>query len=133
MQSTTARHMLGCARLSLQTSKRTYITTSLCTGTTWKRTPIQQQHPQTAALNTTFHRPRTAWLIGSVRQHGTHGHHHHDADLMASLKSSSKKGTRITIIGLASNVGLTIAKGAAGWVMNSASLLAEALHSFSGK
>ncbi|OAD04638.1 hypothetical protein MUCCIDRAFT_79742 [Mucor lusitanicus CBS 277.49] len=50
---------------------------------------------------------------------------------MASLKSSSKKGTRITIIGLASNVGLTIAKGAAGWVMNSASLLAEALHSFS--
>lgn len=28
---------------------------------------------------------------GSVRQHGTHGHHHHDADLLTSLKSSSKK------------------------------------------
>ncbi|CAO3621441.1 unnamed protein product [Mucor fragilis] len=132
MQSTTARHMLGCTRLSLLTAKRAYITTSLYTGAAWKRTLIQHQQPQTTALNTVFHRPRTAWLLGSVRQHGTHGHHHHhDADLMASLKSSSKRGTRITIIGLASNVGLTIAKGAAGWVMNSASLLAEALHSFS--
>ncbi|CEJ03505.1 Putative Iron ion homeostasis-related protein [Rhizopus microsporus] len=70
---------------------------------------------------------------GSVRQHGTHGHHHHDADLLTSLKSSSKRGTRITIIGLASNVGLTVSKGVAGWMMNSASLLAESLHSFSGK
>lgn len=50
---------------------------------------------------------------------------------MTSLKSSSKRGTRITIIGLVSNVGLTISKGVAGWMMNSASLLAEALHSFS--
>ncbi|GAN01813.1 cation efflux family [Mucor ambiguus] len=131
MQSTAARHMLGCTRLSLQTSKRSYATLSLYTNATWRRALIQQQHSQTATLNTAFNRPRTAWLIGSVRQHGTHGHHHHDADLMASLKSSSKKGTRITVIGLASNVGLTIAKGAAGWVMNSASLLAEALHSFS--
>ncbi|KAI8885146.1 cation efflux protein [Backusella circina FSU 941] len=48
-----------------------------------------------------------------------------------SLQNIGKKGTRITIIGLTSNVGLTIAKGAAGWMMNSASLLAEALHSFS--
>ncbi|KAI8368780.1 cation efflux family-domain-containing protein [Blakeslea trispora] len=68
------------------------------------------------------------FLSGSVRHHGSH--HHHD-DLMSTLTSSSKRGTRITIIGLASNVGLTVAKGAAGWIMNSASLLAEALHSFS--
>ncbi|KAI8061817.1 cation efflux family-domain-containing protein [Gilbertella persicaria] len=81
------------------------------------------------------HRPHYAKIthsfLGSVRHHGSHGHHHHDADLMTTLTSSSKKGTRITIIGLASNVGLTVAKGVAGWVMNSASLLAEALHSFS--
>ncbi|KAI7906185.1 cation efflux family-domain-containing protein [Cokeromyces recurvatus] len=69
-------------------------------------------------------------LLGSVRYHGSH-HHHHDADLMTSLKTSSKRGTRITVIGLASNVGLTVTKGIAGWVMNSASLLAEAFHSFS--
>ncbi|CAO3701496.1 unnamed protein product [Rhizopus stolonifer] len=68
--------------------------------------------------------------IGSVRHHGTHGHHH-DTDILTSLKSSSKRGTRITIIGLVSNIGLTISKGVAGWMMNSASLLAEALHSFS--
>lgn len=69
-------------------------------------------------------------VLGGIRHHGSHGHHH-DADLINSLNSSSKKGSRITIIGLASNVGLTVTKGVAGWVMNSASLLAEALHSFS--
>ncbi|KAG2220587.1 hypothetical protein INT45_002609 [Circinella minor] len=34
------------------------------------------------------------------------------------------------MIGLASNVGLTVAKGTAGWFMNSAALLADAAHSF---
>lgn len=29
--------------------------------------------------------------------------------------SLGKRGTRITIIGLASNVGLTVSKGVAGW------------------
>ncbi|KAG0185018.1 hypothetical protein DFQ28_010085 [Apophysomyces sp. BC1034] len=38
---------------------------------------------------------------------------------------------QITLIGLAANVGLTVSKGAAGWMMNSASLLADATHSFS--
>ncbi|KAI7883374.1 cation efflux protein [Mucor mucedo] len=71
----------------------------------------------------------TPLFLGGIRQHG--GHHHHDADLVNSLKSSSVRGTRITIIGLASNVGLTVTKGVAGWMMNSASLLAEAFHSFS--
>lgn len=57
-------------------------------------------------------------FLGGIRQHGSHGHHHHDADLINSLKSSSKRGTRITVIGLASNVGLTITKGVAGWYVN---------------
>ncbi|KAI0661091.1 cation efflux family-domain-containing protein [Cubamyces menziesii] len=38
------------------------------------------------------------------------------------------RGSRITLIGLASNVVLTGAKGAAGWYMNSAALLADAGH-----
>ena len=42
------------------------------------------------------------------------------------------RGSRITLVGLFSNVGLTIAKGAAGWYMHSASLLADAGHSVSG-
>src|SRR5712671_471385 len=42
-------------------------------------------------------------------------------------------GSRITLVGLGVNVILTSAKGAAGWFMNSAALLADAGHSLSGK
>ncbi|WVQ95696.1 hypothetical protein IAU59_002795 [Kwoniella sp. CBS 9459] len=41
------------------------------------------------------------------------------------------RGTRITLLGLGSNVALTVSKGLAGLWMNSASLLAEAGHSLS--
>ncbi|KAI8371294.1 cation efflux family-domain-containing protein [Choanephora cucurbitarum] len=94
--------------------------------------PISRQLPNTKPFYLTHQRPLPIRPIPTgIRHHGSHHHHHHDADLMTTLTSSSKRGTRITIIGLASNVGLTIAKGVAGWAMNSASLLAEALHSFS--
>ena len=43
------------------------------------------------------------------------------------------RGSRVTLIGLAANILLTSAKGAAGWYMNSAALLADAGHSLSGK
>ncbi|RUS20490.1 cation efflux protein [Endogone sp. FLAS-F59071] len=42
-----------------------------------------------------------------------------------------KRGTRITLIGLGANVCLTVTKGIAGWIMNSASLVADAAHSLS--
>ncbi|KAI8983089.1 cation efflux family-domain-containing protein [Pilobolus umbonatus] len=73
------------------------------------------------------------FLLNSIRLHRTHKHNHvhPDTDLLTTLNTSSKKGSRITVIGLVSNVGLTVTKGAAGWILNSASLLAEALHSFS--
>ncbi|RUS25580.1 cation efflux family-domain-containing protein [Jimgerdemannia flammicorona] len=87
------------------------------------------------------------------RHHGTHGkpaspaprqHDHHDHDghkhgghthshFATSLTESSKRGTRITLIGLGANVGLTVMKGVAGWLMNSASLVADAAHSLSGQ
>ncbi|CAO3594583.1 unnamed protein product [Absidia cylindrospora] len=38
---------------------------------------------------------------------------------------------QITLVGLVANIGLTASKGVAGWYMNSASLLADAAHSFS--
>lgn len=42
------------------------------------------------------------------------------------------RGSYITLVGLFSNIALTLAKGLAGWYMHSASLLADAGHSMSG-
>ena len=43
------------------------------------------------------------------------------------------RGSRVTLVGLGANVLLTSAKGAAGWYMNSAALLADAGHAISGE
>lgn len=60
----------------------------------------------------------------------SHGHDNEEADaLMAALKGGSDPGSRVTLIGLGSNVGLTIVKGTAGWALGSAALLADAAHS----
>lgn len=64
----------------------------------------------------------------------THTHDHSEgAEQLISALSSGRldRGTRITLLGLASNVALTAGKGLAGLWMNSASLLAEAGHSLS--
>ncbi|KAI8799379.1 cation efflux family-domain-containing protein [Cladochytrium replicatum] len=47
------------------------------------------------------------------------------------IELRSFKGNRITIVGLASNIGLTIVKGFAGYLCNSASLIADAIHGLS--
>ena len=49
-----------------------------------------------------------------------------------SLHSPGDRGSRITLIGLFSNIVLTSAKGLAGWYLHSASLLADAGHCLSG-
>ncbi|WVN89553.1 uncharacterized protein L203_104778 [Cryptococcus depauperatus CBS 7841] len=70
-------------------------------------------------------------------EHGifhTHTHEHSEGaeQLMEALsRGKIDRGTRITLLGLGSNVALTISKGLAGLWMNSASLLAEAGHSLS--
>lgn len=51
----------------------------------------------------------------------------------AELHFAGDKGSRVTLIGLFANIGLTSAKGAAGFYMHSASLMADAAHSFSGE
>ena len=69
-----------------------------------------------------------------------HSHAHEDGDahgttaesVIKVIEGKGDRGTRITLIGLVVNVGLTASKGAAGWFMNSAALLAEAGHSASG-
>ncbi|KAK0630652.1 cation efflux protein [Bombardia bombarda] len=64
-----------------------------------------------------------------TRGHAGHSHsHHHDN---AYLTSSNKRdaGVRITRIGLYSNLGMAIAKGAGGYAFNSQSMIADAWHS----
>jgi len=63
--------------------------------------------------------------------HGHHHHHHHHHHDNVYLTSSNKNdaGVRITRIGLYSNLGMAIAKGAGGYAFNSQSMIADAWHS----
>lgn len=85
---------------------------------------------------------RSLRLSNQIRYHGhSHSHNHkhkhnhnHNHSFIFNNKHSdrgSKEATRITLIGLGSNVFLTLAKGTGGVVWNSASLLADAVHSMS--
>ncbi|KAI9316255.1 cation efflux protein [Dichotomocladium elegans] len=67
------------------------------------------------------------------RTHTTHRrrHEHNHVDLATTIEISGRRGVQITMLGLAANVGLTVVKGASGWMMNSAALLADAAHSLS--
>ncbi|KAI5478001.1 protein of cation efflux protein family, iron transporter [Pseudohyphozyma bogoriensis] len=65
--------------------------------------------------------------------HG-HGHSHAHGEeeataLLSALQGSSDPGSRITLVGLGANVGLTVVKGVAGVLLGSAALLADAAHS----
>ncbi|KAF9529393.1 cation efflux family-domain-containing protein [Crepidotus variabilis] len=69
-------------------------------------------------------------LFGHSHSHGEE--HTHDAEqILAALKGSGDRGSYITLVGLFTNVALTLAKGLAGWFMHSASLMADAGHSMS--
>ncbi|KAI9618554.1 hypothetical protein H4Q26_012375 [Puccinia striiformis f. sp. tritici PST-130] len=66
-------------------------------------------------------------------------HHHHGAGtdedeqkaLLNALTGSSDRGSRVTLMGLAANIALTAVKGIAGYLLASASLIADAGHSLS--
>ncbi|KAA1100787.1 hypothetical protein PGTUg99_027166 [Puccinia graminis f. sp. tritici] len=72
-------------------------------------------------------------------QHQHHHHHHHGAGadeeeqeaLFNALTGNSDKGSRVTLMGLAANIALTAVKGIAGYLLASASLIADAGHSLS--
>ncbi|GAA6035621.1 hypothetical protein JCM8097_004932 [Rhodosporidiobolus ruineniae] len=74
---------------------------------------------------------------GHSHSHGGHGHSHGVEETAAlssavsSLRnpSSLDPGSRITLVGLVSNIGLTVVKGAAGFLLASSALLADAAHS----
>ncbi|KAK0748791.1 hypothetical protein B0T21DRAFT_357284 [Apiosordaria backusii] len=60
--------------------------------------------------------------------HG-HGHHHHHDNIYLTSQNKNDAGVRITRIGLYSNLGMAIAKGAGGYLFNSQSMIADAWHS----
>jgi divalent metal cation (Fe/Co/Zn/Cd) transporter len=66
-----------------------------------------------------------------IRGHAGHSHHHHHHHGNVYLTSQNKKdaGVRITRIGLYSNLGMAIVKGAGGYAFNSQSMIADAWHS----
>ncbi|KAF8492330.1 cation efflux family-domain-containing protein [Russula emetica] len=74
-------------------------------------------------------------IFGGHSHSHSHGHghdgHDHGGGLIETLQSGGDRGSRVTLVGLGANVLLTSAKGAAGWYMNSAALLADAGHSLS--
>ncbi|KJA29051.1 hypothetical protein HYPSUDRAFT_128449 [Hypholoma sublateritium FD-334 SS-4] len=70
-------------------------------------------------------------IFGHSHSHGEEGHAHDAEQIIAALKGTGDRGSYITLVGLFSNIALTLAKGLAGWYMHSASLLADAGHSMS--
>lgn len=70
-------------------------------------------------------------LFSHTHDHDGDGHHDEAEKIMAAWSGAADRGSRITLIGLFANVGLTLAKGVAGWFLHSASLLADAGHSLS--
>lgn len=75
-------------------------------------------------------RPMAALEKTQTRSHAGHSHHHHHHD-NTYLVSKNKKdaGVRITRIGLYSNLGMAVVKGAGGYIFNSQSMIADAWHS----
>ncbi|KAL4074111.1 mitochondrial iron ion transporter [Scleroderma citrinum] len=69
--------------------------------------------------------------IFHTHSHDEHAHGHDAEEILKALQGAGDRGSRITLIGLYSNIVLTGAKGIAAWYMNSASLLADAGHSLS--
>ncbi|CAG8741971.1 32166_t:CDS:2, partial [Racocetra persica] len=79
-----------------------------------------------------FLQQRAPFYRRQVHSHDSHSHDHSHYNLALALSGPTNRGTKITLVGLGANVGLTVVKGIAGWMMNSASLVADAAHSLSG-
>ncbi|KAK3332508.1 cation efflux family protein [Cercophora scortea] len=64
-----------------------------------------------------------------TRSHAGHAHSHHHDNVYLTSTNKKDAGVRITRIGLYSNLGMAIAKGAGGYAFNSQSMIADAWHS----
>lgn len=79
--------------------------------------------------------PLSQTTILKPLDHHVAGHAHAEdarseaAALLAAIRGGTSRGSRITLIGLGSNLALTGVKGTAGVLLGSAALLADAFHS----
>lgn len=72
----------------------------------------------------------TSMSSTQTRGHSGHGHHHHHHDnVYLTSQNKNDAGVRITRIGLYSNLGMALAKGAGGYFFNSQAMVADAWHS----
>ncbi|KAF8070521.1 CDF-like metal transporter [Lyophyllum atratum] len=89
-----------------------------------KGSEVEDDHDQDHEHTTSHSHSHS--LFGHSHSNGDeHSHTHGSEKIIAALEGQGDKGSRITLIGLVSNVGLT------GWYLHSASLLADAGHSLS--
>ena len=69
-------------------------------------------------------------MATQTRSHaGGHSHHHAHDNVYLTSQNKNDAGVRITRIGLFSNLGMAIAKGAGGYAFNSQAMIADAWHS----
>ncbi|KAI8975826.1 cation efflux family-domain-containing protein [Trametes punicea] len=96
--------------------------------------PHEHEHPQNHSHDHASHshsHTHSHGIFSSLvhrHDHAEEGHAKDPEQIVQALKGQGDRGSKVTLIGLASNVVLTGAKGAAGWYMNSAALLADAGH-----
>ncbi|KAI1467167.1 cation efflux family-domain-containing protein [Daldinia caldariorum] len=71
--------------------------------------------------------------LSQTRSHSghkhSHAHHHHHDNVYLTSQNKNDAGVRITRIGLYSNLGMAIAKGAGGYLFSSKAMMADAIHS----
>ncbi|KAJ2366798.1 mitochondrial metal transporter [Coemansia sp. RSA 2610] len=89
-----------------------------------------------SSLSTVLDKQRHHQEEGHTHGHGlfsAHAHTHDSRELAGKLDmmEHNKAGSRITLIGMGANVGMSVAKGAAGVYFHSSALLADAAHSLS--
>lgn len=91
--------------------------------------------PSTSAPHSHSEHPITHTHAHGLTHSHAHGSHTEETAVLSSAFSSLRSpssldpGSRITLIGLFSNVGLTALKGVAGYILASSALLADAAHS----
>lgn len=97
-------------------------------------TPKKKENQIAHTEDNHFHRDHSYSIFGHSHSHnGDNGHSHGTEHIVAALRGDKRdRGSYITLVGLSANIILTAVKGAAGWYLHSASLLADAGHSLSG-
>jgi len=132
---------MSCARLLVSRTAlvQRRLPSSLASPTRLARTSFTMA--STATASSTALRQRTPATTRSHSGHSGHsGHSHshggidetaHLSSAFTSLRNPSQldPGSRITLVGLVANVGLTAVKGVAGYLLASSALLADAAHS----